>query len=194
MFYYKKTSRELKHRLRDASGSSTSTVVESVVSEKQPVTRTHSERSRDINSLAQSEEKRVSVERVASPELQTNKVLLNENFYLPPVQRSIQDEKKSKNSQKDEPKSQKSQKGNYDRLITQEEQRRLKVVVYLLIQVFTSVEMILAFTGGRDKDFCNFINFATCKALVSSQLCHTPPSLKLLGEEESTSLLPQVCH
>jgi len=128
LFYYKKTSRELKHRLRDASGSSTSTVVESVVSEKQPVTRTHSERSRDSNSLAQSEEKRVSVGRVASPELQTNKVLLNENFYLPPVQRSIQDEKKSKNSQKDEPKSQKSQKGNYDRLITQEEQRRLKEI------------------------------------------------------------------
>jgi len=36
--------------------------------------------------------------------------------------------KKSKNSQKDEPKSQKSQKGNYDRLITQEEQRRLKEI------------------------------------------------------------------
>ena len=119
------------------------------------MTRTHSERSRDSSSLTQSEEKRMNVGRVASPELQTNKSQLNENFYLPPVQRIVQDEKKSKNVHKDEPKSQKSQKGNYDRLITQEEQKRLKVRDSLPIQVFASVEMItkgvdiLVIIGGR---------------------------------------------
>ena len=135
------------------------------------MTRTHSERSRDSSSLSQSEEKRVNVGRVASPELQTNKSQLNENFYLPPVQRIVQDEKKSKNVHKDEPKSQKSQKGNYDRLITQEEQKRLKVRVSLPIQVFASVEMItkgvdiLVFIGGRGRRLFNVVSFRLVRGI-----------------------------
>ena len=127
LFYYKKTSRELKHRLRDASGSSTSSVIDSVASEKQPVSRTVSEKPKDSNLGVQSEERRASLGRVTSPELQTSKVQTNENFYLPPVQGIVQEEKRSKTDQKDGTRSQKSHKSNYDRLITHEEQKRLKV-------------------------------------------------------------------
>ena len=129
LFYYKKTSRELKHRLRDASGSSTSTVAESISTEKQQVTRPSSDKSRESN--GQSEERRVSMGRVASPEAQLNRVQSNENFHLPPVQRIVQEEKKSKNDQRDGTRSPKTQKSNYDRLITQEEQKRLKVTGYV---------------------------------------------------------------
>ena len=127
LFYYKKTSRELKYRLRDVSGSSTSSVIESVAPEKQPISRAVSEKSKDSNLALQSEERRASLGRVTSPELQTSKLQANENFYLPPVQRIVQEEKKSKTDQKDGSRSPKSHKSNYDRLITQEEQKRLKV-------------------------------------------------------------------
>ena len=141
LFYYKKTSRELKHRLRDTSGSSTSTVMESVgtdkqsldrknsaASEKQPIrSGTFSDKSRESSAIVESEEMMINMGRVTSPEVQINKMHPNENFYLPPVQRVVQDEKKSKFDQKDGPRSQKMQKSNYDRLINQEEQKRLKV-------------------------------------------------------------------
>ena len=111
LFYYKKTSRELKHRLREVNSSSTSTMAESMNVEKEPVSRAHS---RDSNSGGAVDERRLSKTRVASPETQGNRS--NENFHLPPVQCIVQEEKKSKGDQK-----------KHDRLITQEEQKRLKV-------------------------------------------------------------------
>lgn len=121
LFYYKKTSRELKHRLRDVSVASS--VMESIPNEKHHASRTYSDKSRDSNS---SDERRSAKARVASPEAQLGRNQSNENFHLPPVQRIVQqEEKKSKNDARDGTRSPKTQK--HDRLISQEEQKRLKV-------------------------------------------------------------------
>ena len=129
LFYYKKTSRELKHRLREMTGSSTATVADSIASEKNPVTRTLSDKNRDSQGAVQNEEKKtIHLARVGSPESQIGRIASNENFHLPPVQRVAQEEKRMKNEQRDGMRSPKSQKHNFDRHVTQDEQRRLKVI------------------------------------------------------------------
>ena len=129
LFYYKKTSRELKHRLREMTGSSTATVADSITSNKNLVTRTLSDKTRDSHGVAPNEEKKTThLARVGSPESQISRVASNENFHLPPVQRVAQEEKRLKNEQRDGMRSPKSQKQNFDRHVTQDEQRRLKVI------------------------------------------------------------------
>ena len=124
LFYYKKTSRELKHRLREVSGASIAS--ESMPSEK------HSSRmaaEKTQGGTQTSEERKANLSRVGSPEAQMGKHSSEENFHLPPVQQAAQEEKKSKNDQKDGRKSPKTHaRSNYENYVNQDEQKRLKVI------------------------------------------------------------------
>ncbi len=129
LYYHKKTSRELKHKLREVTGASSVAISDSISSEKPPLSSRISEKSRGSQSSVENDEKMSqNAIKVSSTDQQIIRKGSNENFHFPPVQRVTQDDKKVKSDKKEGIKSPKSQR--FDKHIAPDEQKRLKVRYY----------------------------------------------------------------
>eukprot|EP00794_Sanderia_malayensis_P016705 gene16705-18399_t len=117
LYYHKKTSRELKHKLREVTGASVVSSVacnESVSSEKRPTSSRNSERRKGSFTSADNDDKapQASNKTVSNEQHNTLRKPANE-LHLPPV----------KSDKKDALKSQK-----FDKHVAPDEQKRLKEI------------------------------------------------------------------
>ena len=166
MYYYKRTSRELKQRLRDISGSSVS-VTDSHTSEKPP------ESSRTIHPVDVTKENNNNNANRGFTFSNPPRAVPGEELHLPPVQRVSREEKKVKvNSPSSQRRPLERETSGHRRTLDKfdhEEQKRLKVSP-LIIAFYPFTRNVLCFIRNFSADADHTLDSVYGKFLNGWQL------------------------